>query len=234
MRNKYKTLLLLFFLFILAVFGLFVFKKYLQNKTTPAVNVSVSTPSIQPNINDNKVSKDSTASSTNQYGFADPLDRAAERITKKPFGIYITSKTSPVQPEKFTGYHTGTDFEIFPEEADADVSIKAVCSGKLIVKKYATGYGGVAVESCMLDGQTFTAIYGHLKLASIVPSIGSDLQTGDTIGILGKAYSTETDGERKHLHLGFHKGTAVNILGYVQSQSELSSWLDPCLYICGK
>ncbi|MDP1845177.1 MAG: hypothetical protein Q8L09_00330 [Candidatus Moranbacteria bacterium] len=49
---------------------------------------------------------------------------------------------------------------------------------------------------------------------------------------MGKAYGAETDGERKHLHLGIHKGAGVNILGYVQSKAELSGWLDPCLYAC--
>jgi hypothetical protein len=32
-------------------------------------------------------------------------------LQKKPFGIYITPENSPVQPENFTGYHTGIDVE---------------------------------------------------------------------------------------------------------------------------
>lgn len=165
-------------------------------------------------------------------GFNTPLDRAKERVSKKSFGIFITPQTSPVQPEKFHGYHTGTDFEIFPEELSAEVKIQAVCSGKLEMKKYATGYGGVAVESCILDNQPITVIYGHLRFSSIAVSPGADLKAGDTIGVLGDAYSVETSGERKHLHLGFHKGTSVNILGYVQNKAELSAWLDPCTYVC--
>ena len=164
--------------------------------------------------------------------FQPPLSRAGERVTKKPFGIYITPQTSPVQPEKFRGYHTGADFEIFPEELNAEVPIHAVCSGSLKVKEYATGYGGVAVQSCLLDNSPIAVIYGHLKLASITFNVGENIKTGDTIGILGAAYSPETNGERKHLHLGFHKGSAVNILGYVQNKTELSGWIDPCLYIC--
>jgi hypothetical protein len=165
-------------------------------------------------------------------GFVSPLDRANGRVIKKPFGIFITPQNSPVTPEKFTGYHTGTDFEIFPEELNADVSVKAVCTGKILVKRMATGYGGVAVQSCSANNQQMTVVYGHLKLASISANTGDDITAGDTLGILGKAYSTETDGERKHLHLGFHKGAAINILGYVQNKSELSGWLDPCQYVC--
>lgn len=164
----------------------------------------------------------------NSSGFLPPLDRATERVTKKLFGIYITPQTSPVQPEKFQGYHTGTDFEIFPEELNIDVPIHAICSGKIAVKRTASGYGGVLVQNCELDNQPVTVIYGHLKLASIGNIAGDTLNAGDEIGVLGKAYSSETGGERKHLHLGIHKGNSISILGYAQLQSNLSGWIDPC------
>jgi murein DD-endopeptidase MepM/ murein hydrolase activator NlpD len=75
-------------------------------------------------------------------------------------------------------------------------------------------------------------IYGHLKLISVTASAGDTLKAGDTIGLLGADKSAETSGERKHLHLGIHKGTSVNILGYVQDQAELAGWIDPCPYVC--
>lgn len=164
--------------------------------------------------------------------FKAPLDRTSERVTKKPFGIYITSDTSPVQPERFRGYHTGTDFEIFSEELNSDISVKAVCSGKILLKKYVSGYGGVVVEMCELENNPIAIIYGHLKLSSISLEEGNLINAGDILGILGKGDSAETDGERKHLHLGFHKGMGVNVQGYVSSESDLSKWLDPCDYIC--
>ncbi len=149
------------------------------------------------------------------------------RVTKKPFGIYITPQNSPVQPERFSGYHTGTDFETGAEEVNFDVEVPAFCDGKLLLKEYARGYGGVAVESCVLKGGPVTVIYGHLKLTSIVVKIGQSLKKGDQIGILGQGYSLETDGERKHLHLGVYKGLAVNIKGYVQVQGDLGNWYNP-------
>lgn len=161
-----------------------------------------------------------------------PLDRPKERVTKKNFGMYITPRNSPVEPERFSGYHTGADFEIFPEELNADVTVRAVCSGKIKLKRYATGYGGVVVEQCFLDNQPITVIYGHLKLSSVLANVEDDIKIGDTLGILGAAYSTETDGERKHLHLGFHRGQNIDIKGYVPTSSALSQWLDPCLYVC--
>jgi len=208
------------------------FKSYPSGKNIPSL--SQNNNSIAGNIipqNQGTSSGDSQNSNI-LNNFSDPLNRASERITKKPFGIYITPATSPVQPEKFQGYHTGTDFEIFPEELDADVSVKAVCSGKLLVKEYASGYGGVAVELCELENNPITVVYGHLKLSSINSKTNDSLNAGDTIGILGKGYSAETSGERKHLHLGFHKGSIINIKGYVVSKSGLSEWVDPCLYSC--
>ena len=155
-----------------------------------------------------------------------PISNADGRITKKPFGIYVSTEHSPISPEKFTGYHTGVDFETFPNEQDVDVPIYAVCEGKLIYKNWVSGYGGVVVQSCTLDGQSVMVLYGHLGVSSLAPIINSKLAVGQKLGILGKGYSTETDGERKHLHLAVHKGTAINFRGYVQSKNELNSWID--------
>jgi murein DD-endopeptidase MepM/ murein hydrolase activator NlpD len=155
-----------------------------------------------------------------------PIANALSRITKKPFGIYITPQNSPVSPEKFKGYHTGTDFETTAEEQDTDVKISAACDGKLLLKKYATGYGGVMVQSCVIDGENVTVLYGHLKLESIPLKVGDAIVAGQNIGILGKGYSTETNGERKHLHFAIHKGGGVVLLGYAQNKSNLSNWLN--------
>jgi murein DD-endopeptidase MepM/ murein hydrolase activator NlpD len=161
-----------------------------------------------------------------------PLDRPGERVIKKPFGIYIDPKTSPVKPEKFRGYHTGTDFETFPEESTADVSVRAVCPGTIVVKKRASGYGGVVVEQCIFNGQQATVIYGHLALRSVTIQSGDTIEQGSSIGLLGAGYSADTDGERKHLHLGIHKGTSIDIQGYVANKQELSRWIDPCTLLC--
>jgi murein DD-endopeptidase MepM/ murein hydrolase activator NlpD len=163
--------------------------------------------------------------------FVPPISRAAERVTKKPFGIHITKMGSPVQPERFSGYHTGVDFEIFSEEADSDVAVSTVCPGELLVKRSVSGYGGIAVQSCIADGKPITVVYGHLRLSSIAATVGETLKAGDFLGTLGTGNSAETDGERKHLHLGVHKGTSTNILGYVRSKGQLSEWIDPYLRI---
>jgi hypothetical protein len=168
----------------------------------------------------------SIATSTDNLSLYLPINEALTRVTKKPFGIYVSPKDSPVSPERFTGYHTGVDFETMPQEQDIDVPVYAICAGPLILKKTATGYGGVAVQSCKINQEPVTVIYGHLRLTSIAASQNALLSLGQKIGVLGKGYSAETSGERKHLHLGIHKGSAVSLLGYVPDKDKLSQWLD--------
>jgi hypothetical protein len=160
-----------------------------------------------------------------------PLLRGVERITKKPFGIYITPKNSPVQPERFTGYHTGVDFETYEDEQNGDVVVFAACGGKILVSRFASGYGGVVVQSCFVNNQQVTIIYGHLRLLSVTKKVGEVIGVGDKLAVLGTGYSSETDNERKNLHFGIHIGTGINILGYVGSKDSLSGWVDPEKYL---
>lgn len=161
----------------------------------------------------------------------EPINNAADRVSKKPFAIKISPSDSPISPEKFSGYHTGVDFEIFAEEKDSEINIYAICDGPLISKKFVSGYGGVAIQSCNLHDQDVTVIYGHLKLSSISAKLNQNLDQGQLIGILGQGFSEETDGERKHLHLGVHKGEEINLLGYVQTSNLLENWIDPLTYL---
>jgi hypothetical protein len=164
--------------------------------------------------------------------FYPPLTHAADRITKKTFGMYITPQNSPIQPERFTGYHTGTDYEVTPEELNQPVTVNTICSGKLLIKEYASGYGGVAVQACLLKNKPITVIYGHLKLASIIWNKGDTIEANITLGVLGANKTSETDGERKHLHLGIHLGPDINIRGYVSTADQLTGWTDPCKLVC--
>ncbi len=157
----------------------------------------------------------------------EPISGALARVTKKPFGIKISPDNSPVSPEKFSGYHTGVDFETSEAEQNMAVPIYTICSGKLLVKKQATGYGGVVVQACEINQQAMTVVYGHLNLSSVSVKINQELKTGEQIGILGQGYSVETDGERKHLHLSIHRGQSVVLLGYVPESAQLKAWLDP-------
>lgn len=155
-----------------------------------------------------------------------PIENAQDRVTKKPFGLYVTKANSPVQPERFGGYHTGVDFETFEHEKERDIAIYAICDGPLLLKKWAAGYGGVAVQKCSLEKEVITVVYGHLRLVSISQEIGQEIKKGEQLGVLGKGFSSETDNERKHLHLGIHKSATIDIRGYVSGESGLKQWLD--------
>lgn len=155
-----------------------------------------------------------------------PVANAGVRVTKKPFGIYISPQDSPVSPERFLGYHTATDFETFPDEQNVDVPVSAICSGKLLRAGMASGYGGYAVQACTMQGQDVTVVYGHVRTSSVTVKVGGMLEAGQRLGVLGRGYSDETDNERKHLHLGIHRGTGVNIRGYISTQAALADWMD--------
>jgi murein DD-endopeptidase MepM/ murein hydrolase activator NlpD len=148
------------------------------------------------------------------------------RVTKKSFGTFVTPTNSPVSPEKFYGYHVGTDFEIFSGEETSEVEVDAVCDGKLAIKRTASGYGGLVAQYCVLDGSPVLVLYGHLDLASVPAAIGEEIKAGDKLGILGQP-GVETDNERKHLHLAILKGHEISIAGYVQDKASLSAYVDP-------
>ena len=216
-----KIIIIISAILLIIIAGIFILLNYSPKTAEKNINDINSAGSI--------IKNDNLSSATIEI--MPPIDRWSERVTKKPFGIYVSPKNSPVSPEHFTGYHTGVDFEIFPDEQDKAVSIKAICSGELLLKESASGYGGVIVQGCKLNGQDITVIYGHLKLSSVTTAVGQQLSAGDNIGILGKGYSQETDGERKHLHLGIHQGKTINIKGYVQNSEELAAWIDITEYL---
>ncbi len=158
-----------------------------------------------------------------------PIENGASRETPLHFGLYVTPDpaTNPIDPpERFTGFHTGTDFEITGSEKDKDVNVYAVCGGKIRYSGFAAGYGGVLAQECMLKGEPVNIIYGHLAVASL-PAESGTLTQGQKIGILGADKSNDTDGSRKHLHLTIHKGTELVMLGYVQTEAELKDFIDP-------
>ncbi len=163
-----------------------------------------------------------------------PIADFFTRITKKPFGIYITPKTSPVQPEKFTGYHAGADAETTSAETKIDIPIMAIADGTVVFAGHVNGYGGVILIRHNIGSETVTALYGHLRISSFTKKVGNAVKPGEKIAVLGTGFSSETDGERKHLHFGIIKGDAINYKGYVPTKSGLSAWEDPVSWLQAK
>jgi murein DD-endopeptidase MepM/ murein hydrolase activator NlpD len=156
----------------------------------------------------------------------EPVAGFRNRVTKKPFGIFITSQTSPIQPERFRGYHTGADAEY--SDITTTVPVHAAQNGTVVYSGYVSGYGGVIVLTGNINNQAVRFLYGHLNPSQLLP-INTTVSAGQQIGILGKGYSKETDFERRHLHFAIIKGTKIDFRGYVQDKNELVKWLDPLL-----
>ncbi len=166
--------------------------------------------------------------SPGEVALVEPVADFSNRITKKPFGVYITPQNSPVQPERFSGYHTAVDVEY--EDVAGEVPVVAMADGKVVVSRTANGYGGVLLIQHEIDGEAVQSLYGHLDPASLA-AVGSTVEAGEQIGILGDGGTAETDGERKHLHFGILKGATSDIRGYVSGENELATWYDPVSFL---
>ncbi len=153
----------------------------------------------------------------------EPVVGFLERITKKNFGIYITPDSSPVENDKFTGYHTGVDAEF--TDTSADIPVYAIADGTIVLAKWVNGYGGLIVIRHIINGAPLYALYGHLDEASFTQA--TTVTRGERIAVLGDDHSHETDGVRKHIHFAIYTGEKVDYRGYVPEQEDLASWMDP-------
>jgi hypothetical protein len=161
-----------------------------------------------------------------------PMTKFEARPKLLTFGLFVTPNPdqNPIDPpERFTGYHAALDIETFDDEQAPEimVEVKAICEGQMQVVRTAEGYGGVLIQSCRINDQDVTVLYGHLDPASFTKQPGQAVSSGEKLAVLGDEKSVESGFNRKHLHLGIHKGKDIALLGYVQSQAELNNYLDP-------
>lgn len=146
-----------------------------------------------------------------------PVEGFEERRTFKVFGQFVD--------DRFYGYHVGDDIEF--GDTEEEVPVVAMADGTVEVAKWVSGYGGVMILRHEVDGVAYHAIYGHVDLSSLAVEVGDLVMKGQFLANLGDGESTETDGERKHLHFGLYEGEEIRYSGYVQSESELSEWVNP-------
>lgn len=154
-----------------------------------------------------------------------PVAEFQQRITKKPFGIFVSPENSPVKPERFTGYHTGVDIEY--EDVTEEVPVYSVCNGEIELAKWVSGYGGLIALKCSFENKDLFIIYGHLNSESFTKNI--KVKKGEQLAVLGEGNTQQTDFERKHLHFAISKNV-LDIRGYVQNKEELSGWYDPAIF----
>lgn len=159
-----------------------------------------------------------------------PVEEFDSRRTKKVFGQYISPDNSPVEDERFRGFHTGVDIE-FPEKRV--IPAYAISDGEIFFKRWVSGYGGVVVLKFKMpaDSNPYLALYGHVDLDSINQSVGDPVKRGEKLGELGESFSNETDGERKHLHFGIMKEENFTLRGYVSREEDLWMFLNPVEFL---
>jgi len=220
-----KTYLIIFFLVLIGgvFFGLS-YKKVFKKTTTTNTSAPTSTNQTENNSSRAKPSNDNSQSAT-QSQYAYPVANFLTGQTKKVFGQYITPATLPVSPEKFTGYHTGVDIEQVQD--NTDVPVYAINDGVIKFSGRVGGYGSVIIYSTTINDEPVTILYGHTRLSSAEKKVGEEVKKGEKLAVLGTGYSSETDGERKHLHFSIHKGSSIEYRGYVQNESELLNWINP-------
>jgi murein DD-endopeptidase MepM/ murein hydrolase activator NlpD len=163
-----------------------------------------------------------------------PLNNIEEDDLLLTFGLYVTPdpNQNPIDPpERFTGYHTALDVEVETNELNQEVPVFAICDGEVVYRQNVEGYGGVLIQQCTYAGDEVTVLYGHLDLDSIPAQVGEAVKARDTVGNLGDHKSAETSENRKHLHLGIHKGTEIELRGYVQTEGELEAFIDPAIVL---
>lgn len=133
-------------------------------------------------------------------------------------------------PNQYVGYHAADDLEINPGEENREVPVYAVTDGQITFAGPVGGYGGVILLNMANDPHT--ALYGHISLNSLKVKTGDSVKAGQELAVLGKAFSGETGGERKHLHFGIYNGKGVYYRGYEPGESALrSKWIDPAAYL---
>jgi len=161
-----------------------------------------------------------------------PMSGFDARISVREFGKLVKA-TDVVSPcgAPFSGYHDADDLEVTPAEVNVDVPVYAVADGVVKQVSAVSGYGGLLVLGVTLKDQSYTVYYGHINLGSATLVAGSSVKAGQKLASLGAQCSTQTSGERKHLHFAMHKGATVDVRGYVPTFGELAAWIDPKAYL---
>jgi hypothetical protein len=155
-----------------------------------------------------------------------PVDRYSERLTFKEFGQEVH--------DRFNGFHTGDDLEIFEDELEVEIPVYAVADGNVVYKNWISGYGGVIILEHNFQGQLLQSLYGHIDLNQTSLRLGESVTAGTLISYLGDHESRETDQERKHLHFSLYSGTTLRLNGYTPKTRDLVNWVNPSEFLAGQ
>jgi murein DD-endopeptidase MepM/ murein hydrolase activator NlpD len=171
-----------------------------------------------------------------QFSFAEPIKNWRSSITLNGFGNEPSKMDLPADQysdlvcsggKDYPGYHTANDIEVTSEERNSAVPVYSVANGTVRQINKVSGYGGLAVIEYNINGQDYTAYYGHIDLSTAAIKAGDKVEAGQKIAELAPACSPANGNTRKHLHFGMHSGKSIAVAGYVNTKAELSNWVDP-------
>lgn len=183
----------------------------------------------------NRIVRDALQDEINQRVNSDyvyPIAGYTSAVTKKTFGQYINAENSPIENDRFTGFHTGDDVEVL--DVTEEVPFYALSDATVVAKRTVNGYGGVVILEFTdpTSLQIYHALYGHVDITSVEVEVGDTVTAGQELGVLGDDASKETDGERKHLHFSLYPySTTERYAGYVNSIDDLKDWIDPAVFL---
>ena len=124
-------------------------------------------------------------------------DSSKDVVTSK----YSPSRTIIVNGVTQTRPHTGIDLVVVSK---SNPKICAVLNGKVVVSKAGnTGYGNyVVIQHTLEDNSIIYTLYGHMKEGSLMVVEGSEIQTGQVLGIMGSTGNSTGN----HLHFEIRIG----------------------------
>lgn len=226
-----KILILAALFLIVIVIGTNVYAKFKQKQDVKGVaQAPLSASDDLSSANQNPINEPTIAPSKTY-----PMDRFNERISLNPFGNHLDGKDSPrnvttdiICPTRkgYVGYHTGSDLEIFDDELNSAVPVKSIADGTVRQIGFVNGYGGLIVIEHEINGQIYTAYYGHVDISSSSLKKGDLVKTGEQIAMLAPQCSEKNGFTRKHLHFGLHLGKNIDVKGYVSTKNDLNNWVN--------
>ena len=195
-----------------------------SQKAIDSPSSSQATPSVTP-----------TSVFDPKYGLTYPMSNFKSRVWLNGFG---NNPSKTINRNDYSDYictgqtmkdglHTAVDAEVSREEINEDIPVYSIADGEVRQAQEVSGYGGLIIIQYNIQGADYTALYGHLNSKTFSAKEGSKVTKGEKLALLGAECSSENGNVRKHLHFGIHKGTAIDIKGYVANTIALSSWLDP-------
>lgn len=195
--------------------------------TTQTANLETETTAEQPVIVHN--TENSVLESGSEVNSNTEAEETVEARVTLPVADYAMRRTLKTHGEfiqdRFNGYHVGDDIEFV--DVTEDTPVYAIADGEVTYATTVSGYGGVIIIAHQVEGETISAVYGHVEIATAAVQVGDTVTKGDQIAILGDHESTETDGERKHLHFALYPGSGVTLAGYTSSADSVNGWLNP-------